>query len=150
MGTLFHYLLCNVTLGQVAFPLCASFSHLSNEAFPLFNLLSPFLTVYDSVTYHSVGYGGVAGFQRVNLILPFPLKHIFYLLPIMFAAGFRLNASSWPMFLLKTLNGAEMAPIRIFHKVRCPSDITNSKLLKVICLYSFNYLASDIYIIFMA
>ncbi|XP_045440624.1 polycomb protein SCMH1 isoform X6 [Pipistrellus kuhlii] len=30
--------------------------------------------------------------------------------------GFRLNASSWPMFLLKTLNGAEMAPIRIFHK----------------------------------
>ncbi|XP_026637569.1 polycomb protein SCMH1 isoform X4 [Microtus ochrogaster] len=30
--------------------------------------------------------------------------------------GFRLNASSWPMFLLKTLNGAEMAPIKIFHK----------------------------------
>ncbi|XP_060778182.1 polycomb protein SCMH1-like isoform X3 [Neoarius graeffei] len=30
--------------------------------------------------------------------------------------GFRLNASSWPMFLLKTLNGAEMAPARIFHK----------------------------------
>ncbi|NXN06827.1 SCMH1 protein, partial [Indicator maculatus] len=30
--------------------------------------------------------------------------------------GFRLNASSWPMFLLKTLNGAEMAPLRIFHK----------------------------------
>uniref|UniRef100_A0A3Q3LB73 Scm polycomb group protein homolog 1 n=1 Tax=Mastacembelus armatus TaxID=205130 RepID=A0A3Q3LB73_9TELE len=30
--------------------------------------------------------------------------------------GFRLNASSWPMFLLKTLNGAEMAPSRIFHK----------------------------------
>ncbi|XP_063275125.1 polycomb protein SCMH1 isoform X2 [Prinia subflava] len=30
--------------------------------------------------------------------------------------GFRLNASSWPMFLLKTLNGAEMAPVRIFHK----------------------------------
>ncbi|KAM8870981.1 polycomb protein SCMH1 isoform 2-T3 [Spinachia spinachia] len=30
--------------------------------------------------------------------------------------GFRLNASSWPMFLLKTLNGAEMAPCRIFHK----------------------------------
>ncbi|XP_072356818.1 polycomb protein SCMH1-like isoform X3 [Scyliorhinus torazame] len=30
--------------------------------------------------------------------------------------GFRLNASSWPMFLLKTLSGAEMAPIRIFHK----------------------------------
>lgn len=32
-------------------------------------------------------------------------------------SGFRLNASSWPMFLLKTLNGAEMAPVRIFHKV---------------------------------
>ncbi|NXP52290.1 SCMH1 protein, partial [Heliornis fulica] len=30
--------------------------------------------------------------------------------------GFRLNASSWPMFLLKTLNGAEMAPVSIFHK----------------------------------
>ncbi|XP_053310420.1 polycomb protein SCMH1 isoform X2 [Spea bombifrons] len=30
--------------------------------------------------------------------------------------GFRLNASSWPMFLLKTLNGAEMAPSKIFHK----------------------------------
>ncbi|XP_007892947.1 polycomb protein SCMH1 isoform X2 [Callorhinchus milii] len=30
--------------------------------------------------------------------------------------GFRLNASSWPMFLLKTLSGAEMAPVRIFHK----------------------------------
>ncbi|XP_075909365.1 polycomb protein SCMH1 isoform X1 [Petromyzon marinus] len=29
--------------------------------------------------------------------------------------GFRMNASSWPMFLLKTLNGAEMAPGRIFH-----------------------------------
>ncbi|XP_069479151.1 polycomb protein SCMH1 isoform X2 [Ambystoma mexicanum] len=30
--------------------------------------------------------------------------------------GFRLNASSWPMFLLKTLNGVEMAPAKIFHK----------------------------------
>ncbi|XP_053563074.1 polycomb protein SCMH1 isoform X2 [Bombina bombina] len=30
--------------------------------------------------------------------------------------GFRLNASSWPMFLLKTLNGAEMAPAKTFHK----------------------------------
>ncbi|CAN0301091.1 unnamed protein product [Lampetra fluviatilis] len=29
--------------------------------------------------------------------------------------GFRMNASSWPMFLLRTLNGAEMAPGRIFH-----------------------------------
>ncbi|KAJ8944719.1 hypothetical protein NQ318_007932 [Aromia moschata] len=30
--------------------------------------------------------------------------------------GFRMNASSWPMFLLKTLNGAEMAPSKIFQK----------------------------------
>ncbi|KOB76180.1 Sex comb on midleg [Operophtera brumata] len=28
--------------------------------------------------------------------------------------GFRMNASSWPMFLLKTLNGAEMAPAKVF------------------------------------
>lgn len=27
-----------------------------------------------------------------------------------------MNASSWPMFLLKTLNGAEMAPARVFLK----------------------------------
>ncbi|XP_030013956.1 polycomb protein SCMH1 isoform X2 [Sphaeramia orbicularis] len=39
--------------------------------------------------------------------------------------GFRLNASSWPMFLLKTLNGAEMAPSRIFHK-EPPSPEQNS------------------------
>lgn len=30
--------------------------------------------------------------------------------------GFRMNASSWPMFLLKTLNGAEMAPTTAFKK----------------------------------
>ncbi|XP_043220790.1 polycomb protein SCMH1-like isoform X2 [Amphibalanus amphitrite] len=30
--------------------------------------------------------------------------------------GFRMNASSWPMFLLKTLNGAEMAPEKAFKK----------------------------------
>lgn len=30
--------------------------------------------------------------------------------------GFRMNASSWPMFLLKTLNGAEMAPVKIFQR----------------------------------
>uniref|UniRef100_A0A8C6KHR7 Scm polycomb group protein homolog 1 n=1 Tax=Nothobranchius furzeri TaxID=105023 RepID=A0A8C6KHR7_NOTFU len=36
--------------------------------------------------------------------------------------GFRLNASSWPMFLLKTLNGAEMAPSRIFHKEPPPPE----------------------------
>ncbi|XP_047525189.1 polycomb protein Scm isoform X1 [Pieris napi] len=28
--------------------------------------------------------------------------------------GFRMNASSWPMFLLKTLNGADMAPSKVF------------------------------------
>uniref|UniRef100_UPI00398E8518 polycomb protein SCMH1 n=1 Tax=Pristiophorus japonicus TaxID=55135 RepID=UPI00398E8518 len=30
--------------------------------------------------------------------------------------GFRLNVSCWPMFLLKTLSGAEMAPARTFLK----------------------------------
>ncbi|XP_077152440.1 sex comb on midleg-like protein 2 isoform X1 [Ranitomeya variabilis] len=30
--------------------------------------------------------------------------------------GFRMNASSWPMFLLRTLNGAEMAPATYFKK----------------------------------
>ncbi|KAG9269214.1 sex comb on midleg-like protein 2 isoform X1 [Astyanax mexicanus] len=30
--------------------------------------------------------------------------------------GFRMNASSWPMFLLRTLNGAEMAPGSAFKK----------------------------------
>uniref|UniRef100_A0A3P9IX38 Scm polycomb group protein homolog 1 n=1 Tax=Oryzias latipes TaxID=8090 RepID=A0A3P9IX38_ORYLA len=40
--------------------------------------------------------------------------------------GFRLNASSWPMFLLKTLNGAEMAPSRIFHKQQPPAPEQNS------------------------
>ena len=28
--------------------------------------------------------------------------------------GFRMNASSWPTFLFKTLNGAETAPSRYF------------------------------------
>ncbi|RXM99877.1 Sex comb on midleg-like protein 2 [Acipenser ruthenus] len=31
--------------------------------------------------------------------------------------GFRMNASSWPMFLLRTLSGAEMAPSTAFKKV---------------------------------
>ncbi|XP_042190184.1 polycomb protein SCMH1 isoform X2 [Callorhinchus milii] len=39
--------------------------------------------------------------------------------------GFRMNASSWPMFLLRTLNGAEMAPISIFKK-EPPSPQDNS------------------------
>ncbi|XP_029602929.1 sex comb on midleg-like protein 2 [Salmo trutta] len=30
--------------------------------------------------------------------------------------GFRMNASSWPMFLLRTLTGAEMAPATAFKK----------------------------------
>ncbi|KAK7912761.1 hypothetical protein WMY93_012972 [Mugilogobius chulae] len=30
--------------------------------------------------------------------------------------GFRMNASSWPMFLLRTLSGAEMAPSSVFKK----------------------------------
>ncbi|XP_070567910.1 polycomb protein SCMH1-like isoform X2 [Ptychodera flava] len=30
--------------------------------------------------------------------------------------GFRMNASSWPMFLLRTLSGAEMAPAKAFKK----------------------------------
>ncbi|XP_015118890.1 polycomb protein Scm [Diachasma alloeum] len=30
--------------------------------------------------------------------------------------GFRMNASMWPMFLLKTLNGAEMAPAKVFKR----------------------------------
>ncbi|CAH6790802.1 Scmh1 [Phodopus roborovskii] len=41
--------------------------------------------------------------------------------------GFRLNASSWPMFLLKTLNGAEMAPIKIFHKNPSPASDVNTE-----------------------
>lgn len=36
--------------------------------------------------------------------------------------GFRMNASSWPMFLLRTLNGAEMAPATAFKKVHNASD----------------------------
>ncbi|KAG7275843.1 hypothetical protein CRUP_016783, partial [Coryphaenoides rupestris] len=30
--------------------------------------------------------------------------------------GFRMNASSWPMFLLRTLSGAEVAPASAFNK----------------------------------
>ncbi|XP_033181031.1 sex comb on midleg-like protein 2 isoform X2 [Mastacembelus armatus] len=39
--------------------------------------------------------------------------------------GFRMNASSWPMFLLRTLNGAEMAPATAFKK-EPPSPPQNS------------------------
>ncbi|XP_068449194.1 sex comb on midleg-like protein 2 isoform X2 [Clinocottus analis] len=39
--------------------------------------------------------------------------------------GFRMNASSWPMFLLRTLNGAEMAPAIAFKKEppRAPQNL---------------------------
>ncbi|KAM8890609.1 sex comb on midleg-like protein 2 isoform 2-T2 [Synchiropus picturatus] len=42
--------------------------------------------------------------------------------------GFRMNASSWPMFLLRTLNGAEMAPGSAFKKEppRPPQNIFKS------------------------
>lgn len=46
--------------------------------------------------------------------------------------GFRMNASSWPMFLLKTLNGAEMAPSKVFKREpptpRCNSFQVGMKL----------------------
>ncbi|KAL1023439.1 hypothetical protein UPYG_G00040840 [Umbra pygmaea] len=41
--------------------------------------------------------------------------------------GFRMNASSWPMFLLRTLNGAEMAPATAFKKEPPPLDQNNFK-----------------------
>lgn len=48
--------------------------------------------------------------------LPFVLNHIHYIFIV--KLGFQMNASSWPMFLLRTLNGAEMAPAIFFKKVR--------------------------------
>lgn len=36
-----------------------------------------------------------------------------------------MNASSWPMFLLRTLNGAEMAPAAFFKKVRGKEPLLN-------------------------
>lgn len=36
-----------------------------------------------------------------------------------------MNASSWPMFLLRTLNGAEMAPAALFKKVRRKGLLVN-------------------------
>ncbi|XP_055799948.1 sex comb on midleg-like protein 2 isoform X2 [Salvelinus fontinalis] len=41
--------------------------------------------------------------------------------------GFRMNASSWPMFLLRTLNGAEMAPATAFKKEPPPLSQNNFK-----------------------
>lgn len=37
-----------------------------------------------------------------------------------------MNASSWPMFLLRTLNGAEMAPAAFFKKVRRKGLLVNN------------------------
>lgn len=37
-----------------------------------------------------------------------------------------MNASSWPMFLLRTLNGAEMAPAAFFKKVRRKTFLVNN------------------------
>lgn len=54
------------------------------------------------------------------------------------SAGFRLNASSWPMFLLKTLNGAEMAPSRIFHKVPVLTNSTYSKKIVAVLFHKVN------------
>jgi len=39
-----------------------------------------------------------------------------------------MNASSWPMFLLRTLNGAEMAPAAFFKKVRRKGPLVNNFL----------------------
>ena len=36
-----------------------------------------------------------------------------------------MNASSWPMFLLRTLNGAEMTPAAFFKKVRRKGLLVN-------------------------
>lgn len=50
--------------------------------------------------------------------------------------GFRMNASSWPMFLLKTLNGADIAPSKIFMKVTVISFLYAIKF--VILFYLIN------------
>ncbi|KAK6640945.1 hypothetical protein RUM44_012643 [Polyplax serrata] len=57
-----------------------------------------FWRLVDSCEIHPIGYC-----EKHNGMLQPPL-------------GFRMNASSWPMFLLKTLSGAEMAPAKVFKK----------------------------------
>lgn len=50
----------------------------------------------------------------------FPLSWFEWIWPcfvLNLCSGFRMNASSWPMFLLRTLSGAEMAPASAFKKV---------------------------------
>lgn len=50
--------------------------------------------------------------------------------------GFQMNASSWPMFLLRTLNGAEMAPAAFFKKVRRKGLLVNN-FYQLFCGYIF-------------
>ncbi|KAL0276404.1 UNVERIFIED_CONTAM: hypothetical protein PYX00_003990 [Menopon gallinae] len=57
-----------------------------------------FWRLVDSCEIHPIGYC-----EKHNGMLQPPL-------------GFRMNASSWPMFLLKTLTGAELAPAKLFKK----------------------------------
>lgn len=48
--------------------------------------------------------------------------------------GFRMNASSWPMFLLRTLSGAEIAPASAFKKVRRqPEEDLTSRIIWWTC-----------------
>lgn len=49
----------------------------------------------------------------IRMLFLFRFKWVF----LSSSSGFRMNASSWPMFLLRTLNGAEMAPVTAFKKV---------------------------------
>ncbi|XP_045852287.1 sex comb on midleg-like protein 2 isoform X1 [Meles meles] len=42
--------------------------------------------------------------------------------------GYQMNASSWPMFLLRTLNGSEMAPATIFKKEPPKPPLNNFKV----------------------
>lgn len=55
--------------------------------------------------------------------------------------GFRMNASSWPTFLLKTLNGAPMAPAHIF----MPEPPTpKCNLFQVCMMYLVYFILRDI------
>ncbi|XP_027631274.1 sex comb on midleg-like protein 2 [Tupaia chinensis] len=42
--------------------------------------------------------------------------------------GYQMNASSWPMFLLRTLNGSEMAPAALFKKEPPKPPVNNFKV----------------------
>lgn len=58
--------------------------------------------------------------------------------------GFRMNASSWPTFLSKTLSGAQMAPKEIFQ----PEPKSPGKNLFEVMMTSPNYCCEFILIIF--